>query len=101
MISSVELQNWRCAESLSLPLEPLTALVGPNGAGKTAVLEAIDFALGARWPGMAYLSVPRDFYGLDTKRDLRITCTFDPQLTYNDAMGKTHQIESLEYSCKP
>lgn len=101
MLSHIELENWRCAESLSLPLEPLTALVGPNGAGKTAVLDAIDFALGGRWPGMGYLNVPRDFYGLDTNRDLRIACTFDPPLTYDDAMKKTHEIPTLEFSCRP
>ena len=61
MITSVELQNWRCAASLSVPLAPLTALVGPNGSGKSAVLDAIDFVLGTHWPGMAYLNVPRDF----------------------------------------
>ena len=101
MLSSVELRNWRCIEELYVPLEPLTALVGPNGAGKTAVLEAIDFALGARWPGMAYLRMPQDFYQLDTSQDLRILCTFNPPLSYNDAMRKTHEIPSLEFSCRP
>ena len=52
MISSIDIENWRSIESLSVPLEPLTAFVGPNGAGKTAVLDAIDFVLGSRWPGM-------------------------------------------------
>jgi predicted ATPase len=101
MISSVEIENWRSVKSLTVPLEPLTAFVGPNGAGKTAVLDAIDFALGARWPGMAYLSIPRDFHNLDTTSDLRLRCNFAPYLTYTDAMSKDYEIGSLQFSCRP
>lgn len=101
MITNVELSNWRCAESLSVPLAPLTALVGPNGAGKSAILDAIDVVLGTRWPSMASVDIPRDFFGLDTARDLRITCTFDPPLTHEDATKKVSEIESLEFRCQP
>lgn len=101
VLSSIELQNWRCAESLSVTLEPLTALVGPNGAGKTAILEAIDLILGPRWPGMSSVNVPRDFYAHDTSRDLRIACNFDPPLAHEDIKKDIHEIVSLEFRCQP
>jgi hypothetical protein len=101
MLTSIELQNWRCTEDLDTPLEPLTALVGPNGAGKSAVLRAIDFVLSTRWPSMDRLDVPRDFYAQDTTRDLRIACTFDPPLKYPDVMKNIHQVVTLEFRCQP
>ena len=72
-------------------LEPLTALVGPNGAGKTAVLDAINLVLGARWPGMTTVDIPRDFYAHDTTRNLRITCNFDPPLVHEDIKKDAHR----------
>jgi putative ATP-dependent endonuclease of OLD family len=101
VISSVDIENWRSVESLSVPLESLTAFVGPNGAGKTAVLDAIDFVLGARWPAMAYLGIPRDFRNLDTTQELRIRCNFSPTLTYTDAMNTDHEVGCLEFHCRP
>jgi len=101
MIESVKLTNWRSIDSLEIPLSPLTALVGPNGAGKSAVLQAIDFMLGNRWPGLGYLDVPRDFHNLDADQPLAIRCGFGPQLEFSDALSKSHAIPYLQYVCQP
>jgi len=101
MIKDIEIENWRSIESLQIPLEPLTVLVGPNGVGKTAILNAIDFVLGSRWPGLNYLDVPRDFHSLDTSKAIRIRCSFEPNLNYTDSAGDDHEIGSLEYCCRP
>ena len=101
MISSVKVTNWRCIESLEIPLAPLTAFVGPNGAGKSAVLQAIDIVLGSRWPNMGSLDVPRDFYNLDSDRALAIRCGFDPPLEHIDLAGNSHGVAYLQYQCQP
>jgi predicted ATP-binding protein involved in virulence len=45
-LDRVEITNFRCFESLSLPLQPdINILVGINGAGKSAILDAIAIAL--------------------------------------------------------
>ena len=46
-LKSVEIENYRAIEKLSLPLDPsLTVLHGDNGYGKTSVLSAIAVGLG-------------------------------------------------------
>jgi putative ATP-dependent endonuclease of OLD family len=101
VIASVSVKNWRSLESLEIPLAPLTALVGPNGAGKSAVLQAIDALLGSRWPGMANLSIPRDFHNLEANKPLSIRCAFDPELSFTDPAGTDHGVAYLEYLCQP
>ena len=101
MIQSVKIENWRCIESLEIPLSPLTALVGPNGSGKSAVLRAIDVVLGSRWPGMANLDLPRDFYNLDTSLPMSIRCGFDTPLAFVDMARTSHEVGFLQYECKP
>jgi len=45
-LAKIEITNFRCFESLSLPLQPdLNIVVGINGAGKTSILDAIAIAL--------------------------------------------------------
>ena len=45
-LTSVEIENFRCFERLTLSLEPdVTAVIGINAAGKTALLDAIALAL--------------------------------------------------------
>lgn len=101
MIKAVKIENWRCINSLEIPLSPLTSFVGPNGTGKSAVLRAIDVVLGSRWPGMANLEMPRDFYNLDTSLPMSIRCEFDEPLTYVDMAKNTHEVGFLQYECKP
>src|SRR5438105_775198 len=45
-LQNVTLNNFRCFESLSIPLDRhLNVFVGGNGAGKTTILEIIALAL--------------------------------------------------------
>ncbi len=45
-LSKIKLNNFRCFESLEVPLHPrLTVLVAENGGGKTAVLDGIAIGL--------------------------------------------------------
>lgn len=100
MIRAVKIENWRCIESIEIPLSPSTSLIGPNGSGKSAVLRAIDVLLGNRWPGMANLELPRDFYNLDTSLPMSIRCEFDTPLVYVDMAKNAHEVGFLQYECK-
>lgn len=82
-------------------MSALTAIVGPNGSGKTSVLRAIGLVLGEFWPSLRSVRVPQDFTRFDTSLDLVTEVSFDPALTHEDSMGKTHAIPTLRYTCKP
>ena len=41
MLSQIKLQNFKCFDSLLLPLAPLTMLTGFNAAGKSTVLQSL------------------------------------------------------------
>lgn len=45
MLSRVSISNFRCFESVTVPLRPLTVLIGQNDSGKSAFLRAL-FCLG-------------------------------------------------------
>ncbi len=101
MLTRVLCENYRSLEHFELDLSELTVLVGANGAGKSAVLDAIDFLLGERWPSLAQLDIPGDFTNLDNSRALKLQAWFDPALTYEDAMGTSHDIGAIEFVCQP
>jgi predicted ATP-dependent endonuclease of OLD family len=45
-LTQVEITNFRCFESLTVPLQPdVNVFVGVNASGKTAILDAIAIAL--------------------------------------------------------
>ncbi|MFN0121153.1 MAG: AAA family ATPase, partial [Blastocatellia bacterium] len=45
-LTRIEIENFRCFEKLSAPLQPdVNVFVGVNGAGKTAILDAVAIAL--------------------------------------------------------
>ncbi|MCI0561061.1 MAG: AAA family ATPase, partial [Nitrososphaera sp.] len=45
-LTKVEITNFRCFESLIVPLHPdINVIVGVNGAGKTTILDAVAIAL--------------------------------------------------------
>ena len=101
MLTRVLCENYRSLEHFELDLSELTVLVGANGAGKSAVLDAIDFLLGERWPSLAQLDIPGDFTNLDNSRALKLQAWFNPALTYEDAMGTSHDIGAIEFLCQP
>ena len=41
MINRIDIKNFRCFESVDVPLEPLTVLIGQNDTGKTSLLRAL------------------------------------------------------------
>lgn len=41
MLTRIDLRNFKCFESLKLPLRPLTLLSGANASGKSSVLQAL------------------------------------------------------------
>ena len=68
-LKTVEIENFRAIEELSLPLDPqLTVLYGANAHGKTSVLAAVAVGLGAipaRLPGVSGIG----FRKTDVRRD--------------------------------
>jgi putative ATP-dependent endonuclease of the OLD family len=72
-IRKVEIRNFRSIASLDwCPGAGLNCLIGPGDSGKSTLLDAIDFALGAR----RTLSVSdTDFHGMDVGRAISITVT--------------------------
>ena len=44
MLTSIEIQNYKSIEKLTLPLGRFNVLIGENGAGKSNILEAIALA---------------------------------------------------------
>jgi energy-coupling factor transporter ATP-binding protein EcfA2 len=41
MLTSLSLKNFKCFESVEMPLGRITVLIGPNGSGKSSVLHAL------------------------------------------------------------
>ena len=67
MIHSIDIENWKGHESLTLEFEKgVNFITGPNGIGKTSVLDAISFAfLGdirfiGSYQGISYKNLIRD-----------------------------------------
>jgi predicted ATP-dependent endonuclease of OLD family len=45
-LTKIDITNFRCFESLAVPLQPdVNVFVGVNASGKTAILDAIAIAL--------------------------------------------------------
>ncbi|USX27242.1 AAA family ATPase [Oxalobacteraceae bacterium OTU3CINTB1] len=72
-IRTVEISNFRSIQSLSWLLSPgLNCLIGPGDAGKSTVLDAIDFAVGAR-RNLTFADT--DFHGLQVANPIVISVT--------------------------
>ena len=48
MLETLEITNFRCFQSTSVKLRPLTVLIGPNDSGKSAFLAAVEYFLSGR-----------------------------------------------------
>lgn len=101
VLTRLQIRNYRCLESVDIPLSPLTAIVGPNGVGKTTVLRAIDLVLGEAWPSLRSFRIPQDFTNFDTSREIEITVGFDPSYVHRDTLSEKHEIRAIRLMCKP
>ena len=77
-ISAAKFTNWRSIRELSFSAGRITALVGANNAGKTAILSALNFLMGAKWPQSRSLD-DSDIYGRSRKAGMCIHVWFDPE----------------------
>jgi predicted ATPase len=77
MINQLRVKNFKCFDSLSLPLAPLTLLTGFNAAGKSTTLQSLlllaqNLRLGGRSPklningSLAQLGTPSEVLNLGT-----------------------------------
>src|SRR5690348_982620 len=100
-LRTLRVENYRCLESLTLPLEEdTTVLFAENGGGKTALLTALAMGLAVFQRG-----APKSLK-LDSGRDARI-CTLDDKgrrepaglctVAWTAAVG---DLESIEWSTR-
>lgn len=102
MLAKLVTENYRSLDGINMTLEPLTALVGPNGAGKSAILRALDFVMGQRWPSINGLHIPHDFTdGEITEGGLTLRVRIAPPATYRDSARDDHEIHGFEVTAKP
>ena len=99
MITGLVCENYRSLKRIEIPLGPLTAMVGPNGSGKTTILKSIGIVLGQAWPTLRSFHIPGDFTAYDSDKDLVLRVEFGPPLTFEDTLGKTHEIAALQVRC--
>ena len=84
-LKSVEIENYRAIEKLSLTLDPsLTVLHGDNGYGKTSVLSAIAVGLGDEGLLGPFLDTFIDFCEEDWREDAG-----EPRVLLTTTDGKT------------
>ena len=84
-LKSVEIENYRAIEHLSLTLDPsLTVLHGDNGYGKTSVLSAIAVGLGDEGLLGPFLDTFIDFCEEDWREDAG-----EPRVLLTTTDGKT------------
>lgn len=102
VLAKLVARNFRSLELVEVRLEPLTALVGPNGAGKSAILRAIDFVMGQRYPSVNALRIPHDFTkGEITEEGLLLRVRLGDPVLHHDRAGDDHSIYGFQVSAKP
>lgn len=77
-LATIRIENFRCFEDETVPLNDYTCLVGANGSGKSTVLTALRVFWGDS-PGAAgeFAKLQRDdFHKRDTSKEICITLTF-------------------------
>ncbi len=77
-LSKIRIQNFRCFDDETIPLNDYTCLVGANGSGKSTVLTALRVFFGDS-PGVAeeFTRLQKDdFHNRDTSKEICITLTF-------------------------
>jgi predicted ATPase len=77
-LSKIRIENFRCFEDETVPLNEYTCLVGANGSGKSTVLTALRVFFGDS-PGATgeFAKLQRDdFHNRNTSREISVTLTF-------------------------
>jgi putative ATP-dependent endonuclease of OLD family len=77
-ITHGKILNWHSIREVSFAAGRVTKLVGANAAGKTAILSALNFLMGSKWPSSQGLE-DSDFYGHTRKAGMRIQVWFEPE----------------------
>ena len=70
-IKEITVKHFRSIEEVTVPLEPVTALVGPNGSGKSNLIHALDFFYSSNYPISEI-----DFFNRETDMPFSVTVTF-------------------------
>jgi putative ATP-dependent endonuclease of OLD family len=88
IIRHLKIENFRSVrETEWCPRAGLNCLIGPGDSGKSTLLDAIDFALGAR---RSVSFTDADFYQMDTSNPITINVTLgelDDELKSLDGYG--------------
>lgn len=87
-IKSLDVNNFRCFESLHLDFELLYGLIGENGTGKTAILEALNLITSSSYTASRVSE--QDFHNADLG-DIDMKLKFDHPFIMRIADGYTHQ----------
>jgi putative ATP-dependent endonuclease of OLD family len=88
LITTVEIENFRCIESHSIEFDKITSFIGPNGAGKSTVLRALDWVFNSAKDALTIT----DFFGSPkaTTGTISVTVHFS-HLTSRDRSILTHR----------
>ena len=81
-LKSLQVQNFRSLQSLTINLPQVCAIVGPNNSGKSNILEAIRRVLAPEWGPRTRDFTEDDVYLRDETLDIEIECSFEPPLGY-------------------
>lgn len=78
-IDSVRIENFRSYKDETIFLDDYSCFVGPNGAGKSTVFYALNIFFRQNKDSKTDLSrlTENDFHHKDTRKDIRITVTFN------------------------
>ncbi|MBF4600579.1 AAA family ATPase [Frigoribacterium sp. VKM Ac-1396] len=74
LITSVQIENFRCIEQHTINFENITSFIGPNGAGKSTVLRALDWVFNGAKDSLSVA----DVFGSPktTDKTVRVTVNF-------------------------
>ena len=67
MLQTLTIENFRCLQSVQVPLQPLTVLIGPNDSEKSAFLHAVQTLANER-DGFT----PNDYWRLSSSANITI-----------------------------
>ena len=76
-IAKLQIEGFRCLESVEVEFSDITTFIGPNGAGKSSILRALD------WFFNGGLLVEEDVFSGATEKKISVRVDFD-HLTDSD-----------------